>query len=398
MWYIILALIAIIYSLLYTIVPSYGIIGSYIMQPILWISLGIIAFLIAENEGINILSFKRIRRWYLGNSPIQAGLMLGGFQVSILILIGIIAGFGESPFAFTPLSIIQNIFFVGSFIVGTEISRSYLINKGSHSRKHLTLILILTTIIYMCIRISPYQFSDLYFNNPVASLEFLGTIIITGFSMNLLASYLSYLGGAASSICYMGTLMAFEWFSPILPNPHWTITAMIGTIVPAIGFIIIQNSLQTSKKKKFIHRTRRKTPSDTGGWTIVAIFSLIMIFFSFGLLGVTPTVISSGSMNPSLQIGDIVLIDEVEPEELREGDIIQYVDYDNVTLILHRLIKIIEEDGKTYYETKGDANNAPDLKPITKERIKGKTIFTIPKIGWIQIIIKNTFKNINIAI
>lgn len=396
MWYIILGLVLVIYLLLNSVIPGAGAVGSYILQPLLWIALAVATFLIAQNEGLNILKFKKTIRWYIGNSPVHAGIFIGAFQVAILIIVGIFAGFGKSPYSFTPTSILINIVFVGSLLLGTEISRAYLIKKGTKPRKYMTLTMILVTLLFMFIRISPNDFTVLTFSNPPAALEFMGTMLIMALSINLLASYLSYLGGATASIGYMGTLLAFEWFSPILPNPHWTVSTLVGTIAPAIGFIIIQSSLQFPQDKKRVRREKRKTGSS--GWTVTAIFCVIIIFFSFGYLGVSPTVIYSGSMRPALDVGDIVLIDKVDIEEIQENDIIQYVSYDNVTLVIHRLVKVYEEEGKTYFITKGDANDDPDSKPITENRILGKSIFTIPKLGWIQIFIKSIFKNIGIPV
>ena len=103
-------------------------------------------------------------------------------------------------------------------------------------------------------------------------------------------------------------------------------------------------------------------------------------------------------MQPALNVGDIAIVDDVDVDELKEGDIIQYINYDNVTLTIHRLIDVYNEGATTYYLTKCDANDDPDFKPITENRITGKSIFTIPKIGWVQIIIRNIFKNIGINI
>lgn len=396
MRYLIIGLLIGVYLLLNTVVIGLGFIGSYAIRPLLWLSLGAVAFLIAKKEGRNIIKFKRMRRWYLGNSPLQAGLLLGGFQVSILIIVGIFAGFGESPYSFTPLFVMINIFYIGSFLIGTEFSRSYLVNKGSISRKYLTVNLLIGTILYMFIRLRPGEFLVLNFNAPVAALEFLGAVLITALSMNLLASYLSYLGGATAAMSYVGTLMAFEWFSPILPATHWTIIALVGTISPAIGFVVIQNSIMTNESKKIGRRTRRKIKSESGSWTVIAIFSLILIFFSFGYLGVTPTVIYTGSMSPELQVGDLVILTEADFNELQEGDIIQYLSYDNVTLVVHRIVEIQRGGDQTLYITKGDANEIPDIRPITENRIIGKSIFTVPKIGWVQIIVRNVFSRIGV--
>lgn len=398
MWYLILAFLLLIYWLSHTLLSSLGTVGAFIINPILWISIAIVTLLIAYRDGLNIIKYIRARRWYLGKNPIHAGFLIGGFQVSILILVGIVAGFGKSPYAFTPVAILTNLFYVASFLVGIEISRAYLINTAiSIKRKRLNLIILSTTLLFMIIQISPDQFTLLNFAEPVDSLEFIGKTMITLLSMNLLASYLSYLGGASAAIGYTGTLLAFQWFSPILPDLHWTISALVGTIAPAIGFVVLQNSFSTSQERKQKPHKRRKS-SDSASWTVVAIISLLIVFFSFGYLGVKPTVIYSGSMQPTLKVGDIAIIDDVDIESIKEGDLIQYVGYDNVSLIIHRVVNIQQQENQNVFITKGDANDDPDSMPVTPNRITGKSVFTIPGIGWIQIFFKSLFKNIGVPI
>jgi len=392
MWYIVLGLITAIYILLNFIIPSGGMFESYVIRPLLWVFLAIITYKLAQNEGLNILKFKKIRRWYLGRTPIHAGLLLGGFHVAVLIIVGILFGFGKSPYSQTPFYILINAFFIGSFLVGTEISRAYFIKKATtNSRRYTTLILVVTTLLYMFIRLTPEDFSALNFNTPELALEFLGSVLVTSLAMNLLASYLSYLGGATAAMGYMGTLLAFEWFSPILPDPHWTILALVGTIAPAIGFIVLQDSIQPFTEKKGLHKRRRKQGSEHG-WTIVAIFTVIIVFFSYGYLGVEPTVIYSGSMRPEFDVGDMVIVDDIKIQDIKENDVIQFI-RDNAT-VLHRVIDIYEENGGSYFIVKGDANDKPDSEPVFEGQITGKAIFTIPKIGWFQIYAKEMFRKI----
>lgn len=86
-------------------------------------------------------------------------------------------------------------------------------------------------------------------------------------------------------------------------------------------------------------------------------------FFGFRIYRVI-----SGSMQPALQIGDVIIIKKAN--NYAEKDIITY---DNgLTTITHR-IKSINGDEII---TEGDANDAPD-KPITKDRILGKYFFRI---------------------
>ena len=84
-----------------------------------------------------------------------------------------------------------------------------------------------------------------------------------------------------------------------------------------------------------------------------------MIFFSFGYLGVKPTVVSSGSMQPALHIGDIAIVKKVRLDELNTGDIIQFISpYDNTTMFIHRIIDIENDSGRIFYITKGDFKEA----------------------------------------
>ncbi len=394
MWYLILGLLGLLYLASNTILPSQGTIGTYLLQPLLWIGLAILTLLVAKNEDLNILKFKRVSHWYFGNSPLQAGLLIGGLQVTLLILVGVFTGFGKSPNSFTPTPLILNLVFVASLLTGTEITRAYLIKRGTQTRRHTTLVLIAATVIYAAFQLTITQILTLTTNTPIILLEFLGKTVITAIAINLLASYLSYMGGATASLSYIGILTAFDWFSPILPNPHWTILALIGTIIPAIGYSLIQNSIREPGIKK--HRKPHRTTADGYGWTAVTVFSVLIVFFSFGYLGVKPTVIYSGSMQPELQVGDLAIIQKTDPATLKNGDIIQF-NNDNMTLI-HRVINITSQQGQTLYTTKGDANKDPDIPPIKEDQIIGKSIFTIPKIGWIQILVKDLARKAGIKV
>jgi len=391
MWYLIITMLIGIYILINQYIPG-DITTVYIIQPILWIALAVTTIIVAQQEGLNILQFKRIKKWYLGKTPKHAGLMLGAFHIAALIIIGIMFGFGKSPYSHTTTALLRNAFFIGSFVIGTEITRAYLIKKGASKKKYTTIVLVLTSIIFLIISITPNQFEKLFFTNPEQSLKFLGATLITALAINVLASYLSYLGGALASIPYMLAITGFEWFSPILPNPHWTMLALIGTIAPAIGFIILQNSIEPFIEVRKTKKHKRKQSSGQG-WTAIAVFGLIAIFFSYGYLGVTPVVVYSGSMQPEYQVGDMAIIDEIEVANIKEGDVIQFI-RDNTT-IMHRVVEIeTTEKGERIFIVQGDANKEPDIEPVTDPQIKGKAIYNIPKIGWLQIYLRETIRKI----
>ena len=108
----------------------------------------------------------------------------------------------------------------------------------------------------------------------------------------------------------------------------------------------------------------------------VVLFAILIFFILLNILSMNNKSlfgfriyrVISGSMQPALQIGDVIIIKEAN--NYAEKDIITY---DNgLTTITHR-IKSINGDEII---TEGDANDAPD-KPITKDRILGKYFFRI---------------------
>lgn len=94
------------------------------------------------------------------------------------------------------------------------------------------------------------------------------------------------------------------------------------------------------------------------------------------LFGYTPFIISSGSMQPSLRVYDIVVVKKISENEISVGDIITFFDADGA-IVTHRVAAILSEDGKTYYTTKGDANNVVDPEPTVYENIIGRYGFAI---------------------
>lgn len=74
--------------------------------------------------------------------------------------------------------------------------------------------------------------------------------------------------------------------------------------------------------------------------------------------------IKTGSMEPALPIGSIVVVDLAAEPEI--GDIFAY--RAGTMVVIHR---IIAKDGDNY-TFKGDANASPDISPVAGEQILGK--------------------------
>lgn len=103
-------------------------------------------------------------------------------------------------------------------------------------------------------------------------------------------------------------------------------------------------------------------------------------------LGIKTYVIISGSMQPELDIGDIVVVKKVEKKQLNKGDIISFRQGQNV--ITHRIYDITLEENELKIQTKGDNNNTKDEGIITYNDIEGKVIKKVSKLGNIVITLK----------
>ena len=88
-------------------------------------------------------------------------------------------------------------------------------------------------------------------------------------------------------------------------------------------------------------------------------------------------VVLSGSMEPVLSPGDVVIVDSSGP--VQNGDVITYRSPGDSVPTTHRVVG--EVDGR--YETKGDANEEADTGTVAPETIIGKVVLTIPLIGHI---------------
>ncbi len=99
--------------------------------------------------------------------------------------------------------------------------------------------------------------------------------------------------------------------------------------------------------------------------------------------------IVSGSMEPTININDIVIIKNAEINDISINDIITFKNQNET--ITHRVIDIRVEDGRLIYTTKGDSNEVTDIEKVRFEQIEGKYITKIPRIGKLFSILKNKF-------
>lgn len=125
--------------------------------------------------------------------------------------------------------------------------------------------------------------------------------------------------------------------------------------------------------------------------TLLAIIGIIFIYKSVEkpnqpnfIFGHTTFYITSGSMEPTYDVGDLVIVKK--NEEIKVNDVIVFVERGN--RISHRVIEIIEEGTNVFYQTKGDNNDTMDNFKVSDHDVFGVVVGKISHIGSIIDFIK----------
>lgn len=104
--------------------------------------------------------------------------------------------------------------------------------------------------------------------------------------------------------------------------------------------------------------------------------------------GITKEQFQDFPFNQGFNKGDVIVLWRAHNVEV--GDILIFQGQ-LPQPIIHRVVKVWEEEGKHYYQTKGDHNPGTISGPngeekISEERIYGKGVLRLPYLGWVKII------------
>jgi len=99
--------------------------------------------------------------------------------------------------------------------------------------------------------------------------------------------------------------------------------------------------------------------------------------------GAAPYTILTGSMQPGLPPGTLVVVKPVQPENVAIGTVITYqLESGKPTVVTHRVVRVgFDGTGQRIFSTQGDANNAPDAKPVLAAQIRGEQWYSVPYLG-----------------
>lgn len=182
-------------------------------------------------------------------------------------------------------------------------------------------------------------------------------------------------GGAVPGIIY-SVLTGIPLILPVVLNTTKLLNLCLYIILPIMFIVALECDSDEKETKKQNGKTIAVNIS------ILSVVSVIL-FFSLGIFPIEPTSIASGSMEPELSIGDMVIVNTLDKSNISVGDVIKFEK--NGMYVIHRVADIEEKNGQTVYLTKGDANQNQDTGYVTADDIVGKIIGRIPYVGYITL-------------
>lgn len=338
-----------------------------IINPVMWISICGVAVFLSKDSTIRVKGEQ---------DKFQSLLISLIIYIIVYFLLGLLFGFQKTPYSKTLFSILKNVWSFGGLIFFQEFVREALLK--TNKRKIWNFILM--TLLFMLINLN---YSNLlnHFKDLKEIFTYSSATLIPTLLESALATYLVYIGGAKFSIVYRLFMTLPPFIVPIIPNFEWFASAVVGVVTP-LAIYVYMNYVHVKKTERLSRRERSKYNPVV--YVPTFLFIGLLAGFVMGLFKYQPIAVLSGSMSPTFDRGDAVVINKLttkEKDELKKGDIIQFVSGNKY--VVHRIVSITNDNyGNKLFVTKGDHNNAIDMNKVSMEDVKGKVSFVIPLIGY----------------
>ncbi|CAN5456807.1 hypothetical protein BH09ACT4_BH09ACT4_17220 [soil metagenome] len=140
----------------------------------------------------------------------------------------------------------------------------------------------------------------------------------------------------------------------------------------------------------------------SGGLLVLVLLLAGMVVLVPAVSGSTPYTILTSSMEPGLPPGTLVIVKPIDVNAIKIGTIVTYqLDSGEPEVVTHRVIEIqgpTLPGAKPSFITKGDANGAPDAKPVMAIQIRGAVWYSVPYIGWVNNVVNGDLRAVVIPI
>lgn len=346
----------------------------FALKIVLWIMLGIVIKFFPGSMFSGLVRLKGM--------VTNLAFLFSAFYIICFVIIGMLTSFGKNIYSITPKGIALNLVPMAAGLIGGEMCRSFLINSLSGKRPHRAILGF--GILFAIFNMSLSKMGG--FSDSLDFLKFITDTVFPQLILSIVASCLVYLSGPIPSIVYLGIIVAFGYLSPYIPNPDLILKMLFTVFVPLISIFAIMKIY--SKEALDKDRTNRKN-TITAGWVATCVLSIAIVWFFLGVFPIYPSVILTGSMEPTIMPGDIILVEKIGIDSVNVGDVIMFNNGEGM-FITHRVIEKSDNTGEILCATKGDNNSNADAGAVNSSQLKGRVITIIPDIGKLTLYLRGS--------
>src|SRR5690606_16005627 len=98
--------------------------------------------------------------------------------------------------------------------------------------------------------------------------------------------------------------------------------------------------------------------------------------------GARPHTVLTGSMEPAISPGDVVVAERIAPLDATPGDVVLFRDpADQTRTVAHRVVRLGRDGDHVRFLTRGDANRSGERWRVAADGSIGRVIYTVPLVG-----------------
>ena len=309
---------------------------------------------------------------YLKDILFEIFLFSIGFFI-LYYLLGLVVGLARTANFLSIYSIKTIIIPLILYIVLREVLRYNMLAKADNN----LICTVIVVIMFILLDITnTYHYIN--FNTRYDILKFLGLSLLPSISKCLSYSYITKRLGYKPVIIFDLIFSLYKYVLPLIPNPSEYVVAIINLLLPIIFAFRIIKFFEAKRNNKIIKGYQKiRMRNLLLPLTIV----IILVYFYSGYFRYYAIAVATGSMEPNIYRGDVVVVDKhYSFNDLEPGEVIAFKK-DGV-IIVHRIFKKLKIGDSYIYYTKGDANQKMDDLVIEKDMIVGIVEYKIPFIGY----------------
>ena len=300
------------------------------------------------------------------------------YTISFLIIIyglGLIVGFLSTSYSLTLINIFKNSFPVFLILIIEELVRYNICKKGENNKLIIYISVVIFTFVDISMIISNYDLND------ISNILKLSTLVVCpSVFKNVMLSDFSKKYGYEVCITYRLIMGLYIYIVPIFPNLNEYLESVIMSILPIFILILINMQFEIEKKEDI--RDKHIASKILSVIIILIVITTICLFSN--LFPWWIAIVGSGSMTPTINVGDAIIVDKITKEEMAElkvGDILVFKV--GKSMYTHRIINIDVKNDEYYISTKGDRKgNVVDDWTVKSNDVIGVVKFRIPYVGY----------------